>query len=79
MAFTAGEEVNSEVFDIHFEKALDGYDGLYTVINQEFVSHVLTGYRWVNREEDMGIPGLRKAKESYYPAFLLEKYSAVAL
>ena len=79
VAFTAGEEVNPEVFDIHFEKALDGYNGLYTVINQEFVSHALTGYRWVNREEDMGIPGLRKAKESYYPAFLLEKYSAVAL
>lgn len=76
VAFTMGEEINSEVFDVHFEKALDGYDGLYPTINQEFAVRELTGYRLINREEDMGIPGLRKAKQSYYPAILLEKFSA---
>ena len=76
VAFTMGEEINPEVFDVHFEKALDGYDGLYPTINQEFAARELTGYRLINREEDMGIPGLRKAKQSYYPAILLEKFSA---
>ncbi len=77
VAFTAGEEINPTAFDIHFEKALDGYDGLYTLINQEFAAHELTGYQWINREEDMGIEGLRKAKNSYYPACVLEKFNAV--
>ncbi len=77
VAFTAGEEINPTVFDIHFEKALDGYDGLYTLINQEFAAHELTGYQWINREEDMGIEGLRKAKNSYYPALVLEKFTAI--
>lgn len=75
VAFTVGEEINPEAFLIHFEKALDGYTGLYTAINHEFAVHRLSGYRYVNREEDMGIEGLRKAKLSYHPAALLQKYA----
>lgn len=80
LAFTLGEPVNDETFVVHFEKAFSDVNGLYTTINQQFVEHELLGkYRYVNREEDMGIPGLRKAKQSYYPEFLYEKWVAVPL
>ncbi|MCM1467528.1 MAG: phosphatidylglycerol lysyltransferase domain-containing protein [Alistipes sp.] len=78
LAFTLGEPVNDETFVVHFEKAYGDVNGLYTTINQQFVEHELLGkYRYVNREEDMGLPGLRKAKMSYYPEFLYEKWVAV--
>ena len=77
VAFTIGEEVNPDVFLLHFEKALDGYDGLYPAINKEFAEHHLANYKFVNREEDMGVEGLRKSKLSYHPVLLLEKYRAV--
>lgn len=75
-AFTIGEEINKDVYLLHFEKALDGYDGLYAVINQEHAARRLSSYQYINREEDMGIEGLRKAKLSYHPTVLLEKYIA---
>ncbi|MDP3488445.1 MAG: phosphatidylglycerol lysyltransferase domain-containing protein [Bacillota bacterium] len=77
VAFTIGEEINPAVFLVHFEKALDEYDGLYAAINQEFAAHHLATYQYVNREEDMGVEGLRKSKLSYHPVLLLEKYRAV--
>lgn len=77
VAFTVGEEINPKVFLMHFEKALDGYDGLYAAINKEFAAHHLEKYQFVNREEDMGVAGLRKSKLSYHPVLLLEKYGAV--
>ncbi len=73
VAFTMGEVINPRAFVVHFEKALDGYDGLYAAINQTFAERHLQGFEYVNREEDMGIEGLRKAKLSYYPSLLLEK------
>jgi len=73
VAFTLGEEINSRAFVVHFEKALAGYEGLYAAINQMFAERQLAGYEYINREEDMGIEGLRKAKLSYYPVQVLEK------
>ncbi len=79
VAFTSGEEINKNVFVIHFEKASKEYEGSYTVINNEFAKRNLSSYTYINREEDMGIPGLRKSKLSYHPKFLLKRYKAVYL
>lgn len=76
IAVTFGTEINDEVFDVAFEKALPEYEGAYTFINNQFVNNTLKGYKFINREDDMGIEGLRKAKLSYYPAVILEKYIA---
>jgi len=73
VALTIGEKSGDDMFIIHFEKAFADVDGAYQMINQQFIIHELAGYTYVNREEDLGIKGLRKAKESYYPAFMAEK------
>ena len=75
IAMTMGEEINSNIFVVHFEKALKSYDGSYTLINNEFAKRKLSTYKYINREEDLGIQGLRKAKKSYYPSIFLEKYN----
>ena len=77
VAFTMGEQTREDMAVIHIEKADASYVGLYAAINQQFVIHEWKDILYVNREEDMGIPGMRKAKLSYYPAKLLEKYDAV--
>ncbi|MDE6036167.1 MAG: phosphatidylglycerol lysyltransferase domain-containing protein [Ruminococcus sp.] len=73
-AVTIGERLNSDTFCVHIEKADKSFDGIYPAINNMFVTSVCSGYRYVNREEDLGIEGLRRSKLSYYPAFLLDKY-----
>ncbi len=73
VAFTIGEPLNPDTFVVHIEKAFPQIQGAYPMINQQFVAHEAQGYQYVNREEDTGAEGLRKAKLSYRPAFLVEK------
>ena len=77
IAFSFGAPINHDTFGVHVEKADVSYEGAYTVINQEFAAHLPEQYTYVNREEDLGIPGLRQAKLSYQPAILLEKGAAI--
>ena len=58
---------------VHIEKAFADVPGAYPMINQQFVEHEVQGFSYVNREEDMGEMGLRSAKESYHPIFMVEK------
>ena len=55
------------VFMVHFEKALTRSEGIYALINREFAKNAAAGFRYINRQEDIGEEGLRKAKLSYYP------------
>jgi hypothetical protein len=75
VAFSIGEKINNETFCTHFEKALSSFEGAYTKMNNLFSQNELKEYRYVNREEDMGIEGIRKSKTSYNPIFLLDKYT----
>lgn len=75
-AFTAGEHLNESTFTTHIEKASYDVVGSFAVINQEFARQCLKDYTYIDREEDMGIEGLRKAKKSYNPVFMIEKYTA---
>ena len=78
-AFTIGEQISSDTFDVHFEKARSDIEGAYPMINREFVRHVLRELphiSYVNREDDMGLDNLRRSKLSYRPEMILEKYSA---
>lgn len=76
-AMTIASRINDKVWDIHFEKAVGEYalNGGFAAINQMFAKQ-LQGVCWINREEDVNIEGLRKAKESYHPKMMLKKYSA---
>lgn len=73
-ALTIGERLNSDTFCVHIEKADRSFSGIYTAINNLFVSSSARDFTYVNREEDLGIEGLRKSKLSYHPVFLLDKY-----
>lgn len=73
VAFTIGEPVGRDTLVVHIEKAFADVQGAYTMINQQFAEHEGTGFLYINREEDMGEEGLRQAKMSYKPVFLIEK------
>lgn len=77
IAFTFGERHSDALFVTHFEKAPADVQGAYTIINQEFTKNCLMDFEFVNREEDLGLEGLRKAKQSYNPEIFLEKCVAV--
>ena len=74
-AFTIGELLNPNMALIHIEKANPNIRGLYPFINQQFLVNEFSDVEFVNREEDLGIPGLRKAKLSYHPIRFVEKYT----
>ena len=81
-AVTMGSRLSDTVFDVHFEKGLEQYDGIYAAINQEFAQYIQTNHpeiTQINREDDMGLEGLRKAKLSYHPTRIFEKYWACLL
>ena len=74
-AFTVGERLNADTAVIHLEKANPEIRGLYAAINQAFLEHAWQEIPWVNREQDLGEPGLRQAKLSYHPHHLEEKFT----
>jgi hypothetical protein len=75
VAFAIGEPLNASTFVEHFEKALPGYTGAYPYLLQAFARSIPDGFPFLNREQDLGLEGLRQAKESWHPAHLLEKYT----
>ena len=75
-AVTIGSRLSEDTFDVHFEKAREDVPGAYGAVNRAFARYLREKYpelRYLNREDDLGLPGLRKAKLSYNPAFLVEK------
>lgn len=79
LAVTMGSRMSPEMMDVHFEKALEDVPGAYNTVNTEFARHVRLKYpqiRFLNREDDMGLEGLRTAKLSYLPDHMIEKYQA---
>ena len=79
IAFTMGERICSDTFNIHFEKAYSDIQGAYPMINREFARHIVESHPevvYINREDDMGYENLRQAKLSYHPEFLVRKFVA---
>lgn len=74
-ALAVGERLNEKTAVIHIEKANTNFEGIYAAINQQFAADQWGNFELINREEDMGIEGLRKAKLSYHPTELIEKFS----
>ena len=76
VAFTIGEPLREDTYVVHIEKAFADVDGAYPMINQQFLAHVAEDYPYVNREEDTGSEGLRKAKMSYRPVMFAQTGTA---
>jgi len=74
-AFSIGEKLNTDTAVIHIEIVNPAYDGLAQFINREFVKNELSGYKYINREQDIGLAGLRRAKMSYHPHHIIKKYN----
>ena len=82
LAFTIGSRLSHDTLDVHFEKAGAAAPTAYVAINYEFARYIREKYpdiRYLDREEDMGLEGLRKAKKSYYPHHMIEKCWACLL
>lgn len=78
VGFTLGEVLDQDYVLIHIEKAIADYVGSYQILNSLFLQQHFLEYQYVNREDDFGNEGLREAKESYHPAFLLKKYDVIS-
>lgn len=76
VAVSTGEELTKDTVVIHCERADTNFEGIYSCINQEFCEKEWSDYKFINREEDLGIKGLRQAKLTYRPDLLLSKYVA---
>lgn len=77
VAFTYGAPINYDTFDICVEKADVDCEGAFAMVNREFARALPERYVYLNREEDLGIAGLRKAKQSYQPEALLHKHTVM--
>ena len=73
LAYSYGQALTADTFGVHAEKCLSAIDGGFAMMNRQFAEHNCAGYRYINREEDLGLESLRKAKMSYHPVILLEK------
>jgi len=73
-AYASGSRLNSNTAAVHFEKAMPEFRGLYQLINQWVCQHEFDAFEFINREQDVGIESLRKAKESYFPDRMISKY-----
>ena len=76
-AFSFGKKINDDTAVLHVEKANHDVRGLYTAITKEFAAHAWTDVKYLNREEDMGKPGPRAAKEALHPEFMVKKYNVI--
>ncbi len=74
VGFSIGYPLNDDTYFVLFEKANRAYNGVYAMINREFIKHVAQSYKYINRAEDCGDEGLRKAKLSYAPYRMNEVY-----
>jgi hypothetical protein len=79
LAYSYGQPLTADTFGIHAEKSLTSVDGGYATMNQQFAEHNCARYLYINREEDLGLDSLRRAKMSYHPSILLEKGSVKEL
>ena len=75
-AISLSEPLNANTVVVHFEKGLPDCEGIYKAINAETAIRVMDNFRFINRESDMGVPGLREAKLRYHPHHLTEVYYA---
>ena len=78
VAFTYGVPINGNTFDLCVEKGDINYKGVYTVVRHHFMQQIPEQYAYINLEEDLGLPGLRRAKSSYHPAYQIKKDRAVS-
>jgi hypothetical protein len=80
LGFSLGAKLTDRVFDVHFERAWGEIQGTYPAVNRSFAQHIRQTYpqvRYLDREDDMGVPGLRKAKLSYYPDYLQVNFCGI--